>query len=244
MAANEPSKPPTLGLLTRTLVGSPVIKWIIPARVRHRSKNDVLFIRDRTVQIKQIHVEGDLGKGTYVEDIAAKDDFDSSIRAARILGSPRMFEADKPRKTGVDAIVKQEEMDLSEDEIILRPELPPHILALTLESMKLVFLCAYHHDREVHFLASHRQLPSSRTYSEQLGEHLAVDPKSRALAVAANEGSFYFYALKPMEDLKRAVESGHDRLQDERFDPVVGVGLRLAHHHNMLTIESRKEGFQ
>lgn len=37
-------EPPGYGLLTRTLVHSPVIKQIIPARIRSKDQNDVAFI--------------------------------------------------------------------------------------------------------------------------------------------------------------------------------------------------------
>lgn len=35
---------PSMGVLTRTLIGSPIIRWIIPARIRNEVKNDVIFI--------------------------------------------------------------------------------------------------------------------------------------------------------------------------------------------------------
>ena len=222
MATGEASKPPNLGLLTRTLVESPVIKWIIPARIRHASKNDAIFVSKRAVQIQEIRRVGNTGEHTHLELVAVKNDFDSSIRAARVLGLPRAHEEEKPRRSGIDAIVKQEDTESPEPEALLQPEMPPHILAVTLESMKLVFICAFHQNQDVHFLSSYRQLPSARSCSEQLGEHLAVDPKSRAMAVAANEGSFRFYALKRMEVLKQEVDSAED-LKDARLDPIEGV---------------------
>lgn len=222
MAANEASKPPSFGLLTQTLIESPVIKWIIPARIRHSTKNDVVFVRDRSIQIKEIRKEGTKGEHSYLQDIAVKSDFDSTIRAARVFGLPRTNVPSEPRPTGIDAIVKQEITEPLEPELKLYPELPPQLIALTLESMKLVFLCAFHEDREVRFLSSYRHLPASKSHSEQLREHLAIDPKSRAMAVAANEGSFYFYALKHLEDLKKDVESAN-ALRSSHFDPVKGV---------------------
>lgn len=36
--------PPAYGLLTRTLVRSPVVKQILPARIRSRERNDVVFV--------------------------------------------------------------------------------------------------------------------------------------------------------------------------------------------------------
>ena len=35
---------PTMGILTRTVMGSPIVRWIIPARIRNKQKNDVVFI--------------------------------------------------------------------------------------------------------------------------------------------------------------------------------------------------------
>lgn len=222
MAANEASRPPSLGLLTQTLIEGPVIKSIIPARIRHSSKNDVVLVRDRSIQIKEIRKEGTKGEYSYLEDVAVKNDFDSTIRVARTFELPRTNAPSEPPPTGIDAIIKQEVTEPLEPEVKLHPELPPQMIALTLESMKLVFLCAFHEDQEVRFLSSYRHMPASKSHSEQIGEHLAIDPKSRAMAVAANEGSFYLYALKNLEDLKKDVESAN-ALRSGHFDPVKGV---------------------
>lgn len=224
MAADTTVRPPNVGLLTRTLVESPVIKKIIPARIRHRSKNDIIFVYERSVRIKELCKSGVEGENSYLEDIAIKNNFDSTIRAARIFGLPRTREHVEPEKTGIDAIVKQEMTESPEPEPQLNPELPPHILALTLESLKLVFLCAFHQGQEVHFFSSYRHLPWAKSHSEQLGEHLAVDPQSRAMAVGAVEGSFYFFQLRPMDELKRAVTSD-DGLDDARLIPIIGVSV-------------------
>lgn len=244
MADKEASSPPSFGLLTRTLVESPVFKSIIPARIRHASKNDVVFVRDRSILVKEIRKEGPLSEHARIDDVAIKNDFDSSIRAARILGLPRVEEASEPIPKGIDAIIKQEPTGSPKPsrEPALEPELSPHILALTLESMKLVFLCAFHQGEEVHFLSTYRHLPHARTHSEQLGEHLAVDPASRAMAVAANEGCFYFYALKTMDELRRATESA-DGLQNAQIDPIRGVKILRCVVRKML-IEHRRRVFE
>ena len=96
--AAESPKPPSLGLLTRTIVRTPVIKWIIPARIRHPEKNDVLYITAESVEIKE-------ARGDYsLHHVATKDDFDSSIRAARICGLQR--ELTKP---DINAIIHKED---------------------------------------------------------------------------------------------------------------------------------------
>lgn len=88
---------PHIGVLTRTLIRSPVIKFILPARIRHAERNDVLYITTDSVEIREAH-------GDYtVNQVACKDDFDSPIRAARIFGLPR--ESTKP---DINAIIHQE----------------------------------------------------------------------------------------------------------------------------------------
>ena len=37
-------RPPTVGVMTRTIAHSPNIRWIVPARMRFKDKNDVLFV--------------------------------------------------------------------------------------------------------------------------------------------------------------------------------------------------------
>ena len=41
-------EPPPYGILTRTLIHSPVVKQIIPARIRSRDFNDVVFVGVRS----------------------------------------------------------------------------------------------------------------------------------------------------------------------------------------------------
>ena len=42
--ADEDCRPPECGLLTRTVIESPVVQWILPARLRSAARNDVAFI--------------------------------------------------------------------------------------------------------------------------------------------------------------------------------------------------------
>lgn len=222
MAMTEVPSPPVIGLLTRTLVDSPVIKLIIPARIRHVSRNDVVFVRERSVEIKELCNHGSEGESSYLREIAIKNDFDSPIRAARIFGMPRSFEK---LQSGIEAIVKRESTPMSCEDIVPRPQLPPQILVLTLESMKLVFLFAFHDENgHVRFQSSYRNLASigRSSRSQQLGEHIAVDPRSRAMAVAANEGSFYFYTLKHREVITDEMNAAH-ALQDFTLNLISGV---------------------
>ena len=145
-----------------------MVNWILPARIRHKNKNDVLFIGRDSVEVKEL--SGDC----HLEDVAVKSDFGSTIRSARVLGAPVAL----PESYGLDAIIKSEELD----EMVLDADgplqIPPQILVLALESKMLVFLFAFYdrHDK-IQYISSQRALPPQRSYLEQLGKHMAVDPK-------------------------------------------------------------------
>ena len=172
-------KPPVLGILTQTLVNSPVIRYIIPARIRHQKYNDVLLIYSNRIEVKEI-VSQDylLDLSVELRDIAVKSDFDSTIRAARVFGSSRKLTASVQEPTGIDAIIKNEELPPGDRIEEYRAGIPPQILVLSLKSNKLAFLFAFHDaSGAVQFLSSVRMLPSQAVHNEQLGEFIAVDPR-------------------------------------------------------------------
>lgn len=235
---------PPIGLLTRTLVRSPVIKWIIPAKIRHKTKNDVLFITAASVQIKE--VSGDYA----LKSIAIKDDFDAPIRAARVLGDPReLAHANQSAHQGLemdDEGASGDYWEYQDNESRPRPphcipvhspHIPPHIAVLALESNKLVFLCAVSHTSDhPQFLCCQKELPASPSPLEKLGEHIAVDPKSvlldfrttlsdkarsRAIAVAAQEGTVYVYMLHSMDNMRTALA------EKSEFDPIKEVSISI-----------------
>ena len=97
-------------------------------------------------------------------------------------------------------------------------EPPPQIAVVALQSNRLVFLTAFDDAKSgTYFFANQKILQSSSSYSQQLGEHLAVDPRSRAMAVAACEGRMCLYALKPMDVLR------HEYSQKKAFMPIAAV---------------------
>ena len=159
--------PPVMGILTSTITRSPVYNWIIPARIRHKDKNDVICIGDNFVEIKEL-----MSEDGHLRDVATKADFGSNIRAARVFGTAR-----KPAVPGLDAMTKAEfeEMDL---DVPSGQKVPPQILVVTLESKQLVFLFAIDNDHgHVDFLTCPRPLPEQLSFLEQHGKHVAVDPK-------------------------------------------------------------------
>ncbi|MCJ1378693.1 hypothetical protein MMC17_001792 [Xylographa soralifera] len=217
--------PPISGLLVRTVVPSPLVRWILPARIRHKNKNDVVFISDRSIEVKEY-------LGDSLREVITKDDFDSTIRAARVIGTPPIpLTAKKPND--LDAIIKEEEVDEAsadsmELDVFASPEVPPQILVLAMESGskdKLLFLFAYYDlSHRIRFLSFEHPLLYHKRYAERLGKLVAVDPRSRAMAVAATSGSFIVYTLKSMAQLREEVESPAGLLQD-KFVPVLGERL-------------------
>lgn len=175
---------PLLGIITKTLVRSSVINRIIPARIRHETKNDVLFISPNSVTIKE--AKGDC---TWLE-IATKSDFDSTIKSARIIGERRemtkhdySYEFLKKESRWNDIQTDEDnafidEGDLPKRYALYRRELPPHILVLALESSRLVFLCAVSgNSGHPEIFCSQKALPASTSPLQRLGELVAVDPK-------------------------------------------------------------------
>ncbi|CAO1600283.1 hypothetical protein XANCAGTX0491_003978 [Xanthoria calcicola] len=256
---------PVLGILTRTLIRSPVVKSIIPARVRHRSRNDVVFVYDDAVVIKEVlggeRIEHNPFQEISLEDVVEKKDFDSPIRAARILGLPRepkvsrfpgkFWSKENPHRSQSPSEIKPD--PLHENEV------PPQILVLTLASRNLLFLFAYHdvHER-VHFSSNVWPLPAQAEEIQELGVHLAVDPKSRAMAVGAHENRVVIYTLKSMEQIRKEVQgqNGLDAknfmpIHEENFTEVDGVILKMEflhpskgdeHHVILLLVISKGQG--
>lgn len=161
--------PTTAGILTRTLLGSPVINWILQARIRHKCKNDVLFIGQDFVEIKRLFSD------SHLEDVTVKSDFGSAIRSAQVFGRPVKHPEDS---TGVDAIIRVPEPQHTNPAEDSSSQVPPQILVLALESQVLVFLYAFEDGNDkIQYVTGQRALPATRSYLEQLGKHMAVDPK-------------------------------------------------------------------
>lgn len=168
-------KTPSLGILTKTLVRSSVVNRIIPARIRHKTKNDVLFISANSVSIKE-------AKGDYtLQEITTKSDFDSTIKSARIIGERReLTKNDDSYRMLKEEHWLPDEEDLPDREsaALYQPELPPHVLVLALESNRLAFLCAVSGKSEhPEFLSSQKALPAPISPLQGLGEFIAVDPR-------------------------------------------------------------------
>ncbi|KAE8147869.1 mono-functional DNA-alkylating methyl methanesulfonate N-term-domain-containing protein [Aspergillus avenaceus] len=199
---------PRMGLLSQTLIPSPVIQWIIPARLRSKHQNDVVFVGERSLQIKEAV------SGIHLEEVISKSDFGSNIMAAKAIsvGTELPWEA-QMRLGGSSASAAT----ISESQM----ELPPQILLLSLASRELVFL--YYSMSSGRFIHHHRPLPNDVSTFERFGRNIAVEPRSRAVAVSASSDYFGVFTLRQPPVLQS--QMGLDQLDpiaEERFFRVDG----------------------
>ncbi|KAI1412203.1 hypothetical protein F5Y13DRAFT_200188 [Hypoxylon sp. FL1857] len=211
------SKPPTCGLLTRTVVESPVIRWVLPVQLRSARYNDVALIGDHSVQICE------LGRDRQLQDVVRKTDFGSRIRNAVVMGTPQYS-----RKVSEDGThVKTEDDDTEMADLSgtapssrdVNSVLPPQLLVLMLEQGDLVFLFLEQGlARNWVFVSSTHKVSGQRLVYP--GFHMAIDPSSKFLAVGCSESIFIMYRLESMEELRAAYS------EDRTFRPIKEVVAR------------------
>ncbi|KAL4985547.1 mono-functional DNA-alkylating methyl methanesulfonate N-term-domain-containing protein [Aspergillus falconensis] len=185
-----------LGLLTHTFISSPIIQWILPARLRSKYQNDVVFVGERCLQIKEAI------SGTHLEEVTSKSDFDAYIMAAKVINVSTELPWEVQMKTGsstADASLESQN------------DLPPQIMVLCLASKELVFL--YYSHTVGQFIHYHRPLPGEVSTFERFGRNIAVEPRSRAVAVSASSDYFGVFVLKAPSVVQA-------QMSEDRLDPV------------------------
>ncbi len=205
---DKPPKVPVIGVLTRCVIRSPVINCILSVRVRASGKNCVVFVGEDFMHFKEVEEDGHL---RHLETM----DFGSRIRAARVFGEPTKPEMNPYGK-----------VELSNTET-----LPAQWIVFTLESYELVFLSAREAaDGSIDLDRNSVPLPAQRSFLEQPGKHIAVDPKARAIAVAACENMVLLYSAKSAvhsEEIPTAKGRERTPIYEERPLDVVGTIVRM-----------------
>ena len=179
-------------ILTKTIIPSPVIRWILHARIRRSAWNDVVFVGDDFIHIKQVKDDG------TIQHIATKNNFDGEIRAANVFKNRK----EHPNEDFFLTAVNGEHADGNDI-------LPPQCLVLALSSNDLVFIwLATNEDGSHRFVQQSCPLPAFDKALYQPGQHLAVDPQSRAIAVAAYEREVVLYSAKSKEKIQSELRDG------------------------------------
>ncbi|KAK4631737.1 hypothetical protein CLAFUW4_03604 [Fulvia fulva] len=181
-----------LAVYTKTQIRGPVVQWILHAQIRHRLCNDVVYVGEDFIEVKQV---GNHGHQTLV---ARKNNFDAHIRAAAVFSNEDDAETE-------DFMVK---LEADAKRTVDSPTYPPQSVMLTLDSNDLVFLYM-HEDTHGHpiFVQQSVPMPSFDRILFQPGEYLAVDPFSRAFATAANEREVLLYSAKPKQQIQHEIST-------------------------------------
>lgn len=151
---------------------------------------------DRSIQVKQVREHG------HLDHIVTKSDFDANIRAAKVF----TIQADNVNEDE-QSIIKKEDDSSSTNESVL----PQQCLILTLDSNDIVFLYLrtdINGEQGLLFMHQTFQMPRFDRTLFQPGQHLAVDARSRAFAVAANEREIVIYAAKSTERIQHELRIG------------------------------------
>ncbi|KAI5235705.1 hypothetical protein E4T43_09091 [Aureobasidium subglaciale] len=197
-----------IGLLSRTLVPTPAIRWILPARIRSPIKDDYLCIGRDFIQLWEVESE------VNINLIATKHDFDGDIGGANIIGYFDSYESEF-RKDSEEANNRSDDSEAP---------MGPQMLTFTLVNSKLLYFLTASENKngEVIFKLSCIPIPKFTSPPRMIGNPVAVDPRSRALAVAAGERDVFICYTNPASLLS----SGTQRW-DNGFFPVSEV--RVAH---------------
>ncbi|KAK5998199.1 hypothetical protein PT974_00571 [Cladobotryum mycophilum] len=215
-AASDPlPEPPVCGILSQTIVESPIVHWVLPVRLRSKEHNDIAFIGDHSVQISELQKDG------QVHEILRKSDFGPKIRSAVVLGDSleHGLDDDGPGNT-----IKSESPSgfdsgfLATHEELRTRTLPPQLLVLMLETGQLLFIFVRERPgASLEFFITKYESPTALLY---LGYHLAVDPTSRYIAAASPDGVVVIYELEALSNLN------DQYVRQESLRPVKSVRVR------------------
>ncbi|RDW58079.1 hypothetical protein BP6252_13490 [Coleophoma cylindrospora] len=140
-------EPPVYGLLSQTVIRSPQAHWILPVKLRSPNNNDVAFVGEDFVQVRELQSDG------HLCDVIRKENFGAKIHNVRVIGSENAYRRDpdtpyhhvSPTKNDDDDADMRYEAGrhLREQLNLPRPSvevLPPQALVLHLDSGDFVFM--------------------------------------------------------------------------------------------------------
>ncbi|KAF1811560.1 hypothetical protein P152DRAFT_474717 [Eremomyces bilateralis CBS 781.70] len=198
---------PYIGIVSRTLLHSPMINHVFPARIRRGDKNDLVFVGEDFVHVKEASPDGSLHHVAFHAT-------DSHIRAAAILGTP-----------SVDHSVEGEGLSKPKvkDEHGVQKVLPPEILVCTLQSGNLQFIWPENRLGATQFRIVSFALPIDISHLKTFGKHLAVDAHGRAIAVAPSEGGVMFYNLLPRKEMEAMWEASPEEFHPFKNETAIAI---------------------
>ncbi|TLD17718.1 uncharacterized protein PgNI_01860 [Pyricularia grisea] len=209
------AKPPRCGIFTRTVVESPVVRHVLPCRLRCADRADVAFVGDYFVEIREYRMEDG-----QLHDVIRRDDFDERIRKAVVIG-------DLPDSLGLPANKRAAEEDVDmlnsssqSTQTDSRKELlAPQMLLVLLENCKCIFMVLRtNSDGSFEFVTSECSIPPEASNSS-FGHQLAVDPSSRYIALSSSDSTFTVCELESRQVLESRYRNRIDLNPIKNFRP-------------------------
>lgn len=155
-----------MGILSRTFSSSQVIRWILPARIRSPFKNDVVFVGETFVQLREFLDNGQLA------DATAKLDFGTQILAAKVISARVEI------VPIVDAILsygRDQERYMIDGRPVKETD-PPQILVLCTFDNEMIYLYAKDGPSgDTKFFFAKRSLYPGLVLPDRQCQHMAVD---------------------------------------------------------------------
>ena len=158
---------PNMGLLSRTLSSSQTIKWILPARIRSPNKDDLIFISDTSIQLREFVTQSH----AHLADITGKLDFQTQILAAKVVSAHvepiPVLEATLEQEIYSTFVLRGK--PVPEDQ-------PPQLLVLSTASSEIIFVYAKDlYDGSVSFRYARRPLLGGVDLPSRFCRQMAVD---------------------------------------------------------------------
>lgn len=216
-STSQRHEPQAVGLYSRTLIHTPVVRWIFSVRLRDQEHHEVAMIGDQFLAVNEIDATGRL------RQLGRVDSFGSQIRSAAVIGTEAKYTPRLPPPLNFKVEKSTEALPES---------VPPQFLAIvTNDPPELRFMIAnVDSTKELTFHERIRALPVMDGLLTQPGKLLAVDPDSRMLAVAAIERSLLVYRIKDLETLAAEYKddlSEWNPVRDECLVEINGTILRM-----------------
>ena len=199
-----------VGILSRTIHYSPVVQFILSAKIRHKVLKDVIFVGETFIQVREFLPSG------MLTDPLASEDLGSQILTAKVISTL------DPEPIQQEILAQQENDELRER---LRregtSEPPSEMVVLTTKAGEIIYVYAkYQPDDKTSLICGRKALLTDVSVLERYGQHVAVSPKARAMAVAPSTTCCALMSLKNLQDLQQQIEH-YDPLRPLKFVPTL-----------------------
>ncbi|KAI9671656.1 MAG: hypothetical protein M1831_003184 [Alyxoria varia] len=187
--SNTSSQISRFGVLSKTEFQSPDVRFILPARrIRKGQRNDVILVCENALFVKEIL------DNRRLSHVAEETNFDSRILAASVLTLDRQTNENTSKGSGDPN--SPSSSSIQPDQVLVMSFVsPPRISFLAFAK------CSEKAHRCRMSTEALPSLPRGENILDDLGQLLAIDPYSRALAVASRSNRVYLLQVISNKDI-------------------------------------------